>query len=236
MNDSLNVYQRMNRVYKIIGSQEWVKSMENNQFKSIPIDAMRKGVREACAEAGLVHVGPKDLDYERISTDGKTTFRYVGTCKFEYINIDNPEERIEFETMGEAMDNGDKCVGKFITNLIKNHYKAAFDIGEQGKDDVDSYSNEEYYETDARIQERQAKTEDRFFKTAAPAKTAPGKTPVSATKDKMLRELTEIITKRPGDADIIFTMTGAFGHKILDECTEDELRQILDNVNFGGGA
>ena len=230
MTNTLNVYQRMNQVYKIIGSQAWVKSMENNQFKSIPIDAMRKGVREACAEAGLVHIGPKDLDYQLINTDGRT-YRYVGTCKFEYINIDNPEERIEFETMGEAMDNGDKCVGKFITNLIKNHYKAAFDIGEQGKDDVDSYSNEEYYEADARIKERQAKTEDRFFNSPTKA------SPVSSTnKDKLLRELTEIITKRPGDADIIFTMTGAFGHKILDECSEDELRQILDNVNFAGGA
>ena len=62
MTNTLNVYQRMNQVYKIIGSQAWVKSMENNQFKSIPIDAMRKGVREACAEAGLVHIGPTDLD------------------------------------------------------------------------------------------------------------------------------------------------------------------------------
>ena len=233
MTDKLNVYQRMNRIYKIIGSQEWVKSMENNQFKSIPIDAMRKGVREACAEAGLIHVGPKDLEYERISTDGRT-FRYVGTCKFEYINIDNPEERIEFETMGEAMDNGDKCVGKFITNLIKNHYKAAFDIGEQGKDDVDSYSNEEYYETDARIKERQSKTEDRFFKTSSAPATSTKKASNSPAKEKMLRELTNIMIRSPGDGDIISTMIGSFDHKRLDDCTEEQLQAILDTVKFGG--
>lgn len=227
MTNTLNVYQRMNQVYKIIGSQAWVKSMENNQFKSIPIDAMRKGVREACAEAGLVHIGPKDLDYQLINTDGRT-YRYVGTCKFEYINIDNPEERIEFETMGEAMDNGDKCVGKFITNLIKNHYKAAFDIGEQGKDDVDSYSNEEYYETDARIQERQAKTEDRFFKS--PTKAAPVR---DAEKDKLVNELTRVIMDSPTDGDVIFSMLE--GRKLTD-CTADELREIKAAVKPFGGA
>lgn len=235
MTDNLNVYQRMNKVYKIIGSQAWVKDMENKQFKSIPIDAMRKGVREACAEAGLIHVGPKDLDYEQISTDGRT-FRYVGTCKFEYVNIDNPEERIEFETMGEAMDNGDKCVGKFITNLIKNHYKAAFDIGEQGKDDVDSYSNEEYYETDARIKEKQAKTGDKFFKTYNATKTeepSKEKAAQDPAKDRLVDKLTDIVRTVPSDADMIFSM---LGKRRLTELSAAELKEIYDAVRPNGGA
>lgn len=151
-----NVYQRFNVACSIIADQKWVKDMENKQYKSIPIDDMRAGVRRACVQAGIVHVGPYDIECEKTVTDSRT-FRYYGSCKFRYVNADKPDEFIEFESMGEAMDNGDKGVGKFITNLIKNHYKAAFDIGENGKDDVDAYSNEELYDEAARIQNKRAR-------------------------------------------------------------------------------
>lgn len=142
VNDPLNVYQKFNLACSIIDGQAWVADLKNSAYKSIPVDRMREGVRKACVKAGLVHVGPYDIEYEHTVND--RTHRWVGTCKFRYVNIDDPEQIIEFESVGEAMDNGDKGIGKFITNLIKNHYKAAFDIGEQNEDDVDSYSNEEY--------------------------------------------------------------------------------------------
>ena len=140
---TLNVYQRFSQACQIIDGQAWTRDLENKQYKSIPIDQMRGGVRKACVKAGIVHVGPIDLEYEHTVIDGRT-HRYIGSCKFRYVNIDNPDECIEMETVGEAMDNGDKGVGKLVTNLIKNHYKAAFDIGEQDQDDVDSYSNAEF--------------------------------------------------------------------------------------------
>lgn len=149
MTDVKNVYQRLSDACRIIGTQKWVADLENKQFKSIPIDAMRKGVRLACIQAGLVHVGPYDIECEKVKDE--RTIRYFGSCKFRYVSIDNPDDYVEYESMGEAMDNGDKGVGKFVTNLIKNHYKACFDIGENGKDDVDSYSNMEYYVRDAEI-------------------------------------------------------------------------------------
>lgn len=220
----LNVYQRMSKACKIIGSQAWVKSMENNQYKSIPIDDMRKGVREACVEAGLIHVGPIDIRYERTTKDDRT-YKIVGTCSFQYVNIDNPEEFIEYESMGEAMDNGDKCVGKFVTNLIKNHYKAAFDIGEQGKDDVDSYSNEQYYETDERIKAKVAK-QDAFFKRtdSKPKATTPG----DPEKEKVINDLTTLIMGGGTDCDVIMMMLN--GRKLTDLGTI-ELKQIYDAVH-----
>lgn len=168
-----NVYARFSQACKLIGSQEWVLNMENRQYKSIPIDDMRAGVRKACAEAGIVHVGPIDTEYTREVVDGRT-FRYYGSCKFRYVSTENPEEFIEFESAGEAMDNGDKGMAKFITNLIKNHYKAAFDIGELGKDDIDSYSNEELYEEADRISAKRetAKREATGFAQAKECKDA----------------------------------------------------------------
>ena len=144
MSDAQNVYQRFSLACTIIDGQAWVLDLENKQYKSIPIDSMRAGVRKACVKAGLVHVGPYDITWED-NFDGRM-HRYSGACKFKYINIDKPEEYIEFESIGEAMDPGDKGIGKFVTNCIKNHYKSAFDIGEQNEDDLDSYSNEEMYE------------------------------------------------------------------------------------------
>lgn len=171
----LNVYQKLCEVAKAIGSQEWAKSQKNTAYASVPIDAMRGAVREACAKNGLVHVGPYDIQVERFRVE-RTTY-LTGFCRFRYVNAEKPEESVEYESIGEAMDNGDKGASKLETNLIKNHYKAAFDIGEQGKDDVDSYSNEEFYAEAESIARRQAATKmsnDAFFgKKAKPTKAGP---------------------------------------------------------------
>lgn len=139
---TLNVYQRYRLACQAIDGQAWVANLENRQYKSIPIDQMRAGVRKACIKAGISHVGPYDFEYTETIID--RTRYYIGSCKFRLVNCDNPTEYIEFESLGFAMDNGDKGIGKFITNLIKNFYKSAFDIGEQDEDDVDSYSNAEF--------------------------------------------------------------------------------------------
>lgn len=204
----LNVYQRFSLACRIIDSQEWVKDQSNAQYKSIPIDAMRAGVRKACFKAGIIHIGPKDLDYE-VEIDGKT-FRWRGTCRFVYVNVDRPDERIEFESLGEAMDNGDKGAGKLVTNLIKNHYKSVFDIGEQGRDDVDSYSNEEVYAEADRI--------------AGKAKSKPRRT---AAQNRMLDSLTAWMTEPDEDVlAIVMPKVNAAGAP-LDDFSGAELEEIF---------
>ena len=168
---SLSVYQRMILAQQVIDSMPWVKDLTNAQFKSIPIDAMRNGVRKACIQAGLVCVGPLDLHYDIQSRDGRLKV-YTGTCVFRYINADDPHEYIDYPSLGEAMDTGDKGAGKLLSNLAKSHYKTCFFIGEQGKDDIDSYSNEDMIAEADRIAERRARRqeaikEDRFFKAQA---------------------------------------------------------------------
>ena len=153
---TLNAHQRMIEAQKVIDSMPWVKDMANSQYKSIPIDAMRAGVRKACIKAGLVHVGPLDLRYDVQMKDGRIKV-YTGTAVFRYVNADDPEDYIEYPSLGEAMDTGDKGAGKLVSNLIKTHYKTCFDIGEQGKDDIDSYSNEDMEAEADRIAERRAR-------------------------------------------------------------------------------
>ena len=195
----------MSKACEIIDGMEWVKDMSNTQYKSVPIDKMRAGVRKACIMAGLVHLGPENIEIERDRTD--RTFRLTATCTFRYINIDNPEEVIVCESVGEAMDNGDKGTAKVVSNLIKNHYKAQFDIGEQGKDDIDSYSNEELYAEADRIEKnrqnlREGASQDAFFGGAKKKKPSESRdteqmrqTILTVIKDKDRPQLAETFNR-----------------------------------------
>lgn len=160
MSDTLNVYQRIVKACEILGSQAWEQDLSNATYKSITIDTMRARVRSACVEAGIIHVGPCDIDLDRIQNPGEKTVHFYASAKFRIINADDPTQVIEYETLGEAMDNGDKGTGKVVTNLIKNFYKSAFDIGALARDDIDSYTNEEIYAEADRINSKSVKKAD----------------------------------------------------------------------------
>lgn len=157
MSDTLNVCQRIVKACEILGSQAWEQDLSNSAYKSITIDTMRARVRSACVEAGIIHVGPCDIDLERIQNPGEKTVHFYASAKFRIINADDPTQVIEYEALGEAMDNGDKGTGKVVTNLIKNFYKSAFDIGALALDDIDSYTNEEIYDEANRINSKAKK-------------------------------------------------------------------------------
>ena len=216
--EPLNAYQRMLVAQSVIDSMPWVKDMANSQFKSIPIDAMRAGVRKACIRAGLVHVGPIGLRYEVQSRDGRIKV-YTGECTFRYVNADDPDDFIEYASLGEAMDTGDKGAGKLVSNLIKTHYKTCFDIGEQGKDDIDSYSNEEMEAEADRIAERRARrqeqaSKDRFFGAGQPTEEVA----------QLRRQVGAILTKGEPWASIIQAHKA---EKPFAEWDADTLRKVI---------
>ena len=168
----LNARQRMIVAQKVIDGMPFAKDQSNSQYKSIPIDAMRSAVRRACIEAGLTHelVG---VEYKR-EVRGSGTYFYEGQATMRFTSVDDSTDFVDHPTLGSAMDNGDKGIGKLVTNLIKNAYKETFDIGERGKDDIDSYANEDIEAEADRIAERKAKRmesarKDPFFAKAVPA-------------------------------------------------------------------
>lgn len=170
----LNAHQRMIEAQKVIDGMPFAKDFTNSQYKSIPIDAMRAAVRRACIEAGLTHelVG---IEYKR-EVRGSGTYFYEATATMRFTSVDDPSDFVDHPTLGSAMDNGDKGIGKLVTNLIKNSYKETFDIGERGKDDIDSYANEDIEAEADRIAERKAKRmeaakKDPFF--GKPAQAVP---------------------------------------------------------------
>lgn len=223
-----NVYQRFLAAMRIIDGMPWAKDLSNTQYKSIPIDTMRAGVRKACITAGLVHTGPCELSIERERTGEKMT-RFHATCTFVYTSIDDPSDTIVFESAGEAMDSGDKGTGKVITNLIKNHYKAAFDIGEQSKDDIDAYSNEELYAEAERIEANRRRMRaqvqgDSFFSAKRETK------PPSADRDpaQMKKSILTMIkdTDHPEISQRFLQFRERFG--LMSSWTEAQICECYD--------
>ena len=158
--------QRMVVAQRVIDGMPFSKDLSNSQYKSIPIDAMRAAVRKACIEAGLTH-RLVAIEYTR-EIRGSGTYFYEGRAVMLFESVDDPEDVVEHPTLGSAMDNGDKGVGKLVTNLIKNAYKECFDIGERGKDDIDAYANEDIEAEAERIAARRAQnavkaSQDPFF-------------------------------------------------------------------------
>ena len=223
----MTVHERIATAMQIIADIEFNKSgtvKGGATYSFIPIGQILQAVRKAHAKAGLfLTIGQLEYDKdngEGIFKDSNWT-KARGHCEVSINGADG--DCISFTVPFNVQDNSDKLDNKIVTNIERQAYRVLYAIDEGDATDPEAEWHEDRVET----------TEDNFFKIPK-AQPKPKGPAMSATKDKLLRELTDIITKRPGDADIIFTMTGAFGHKILDECTEDELRQILDNVNFGG--
>ena len=163
-----NVHQRLNDARAVLRKRAFSKDLANKQFSSVSIDAMRDAVQEANIAAGLnlVLVG-KEFS---VSASGPTK-TFVGTAKMRVVNVDDPSDVVEYWTESYANDNGDKGLSKWDTGLLKTAYKEIFQIGERGKDDIDSYSNEELESEAERIEairERRARRaeavkDDPFF-------------------------------------------------------------------------
>lgn len=163
-----NVHQRLNDARAVLRKRAFSKDLANKQFSSVSIDAMRDAVQEAIIAAGL-NLVLVDKEFT-VSASGPTK-TFVGTAKMRVVNVDDPSDCVEYWTESYANDNGDKGLSKWDTGLLKTAYKEIFQIGERGKDDIDSYSNEELESEAERIEairqrreeNRRKASEDPFF-------------------------------------------------------------------------
>lgn len=170
-----NVHQRLNDARRTIRKRAFSKDLANKQFSSVSIDAMRDAVQEAIIAAGL-NLVLVDKEFQLMQNGATRTF--MGTARMRVINVDDPEDYVDYWTESFANDNGDKGLSKWDTGLLKTAYKEIFQIGERGEDDIDAKSNVEVEEEAERIEAIRQRREanrakaqgDRFFgKPQAPA-------------------------------------------------------------------
>ena len=146
-----NVYQRLAIAKKLVAAHTFTKVKgEGLKFAYLPIDQVKPIVEDAMNEAGLVLLhGPVDTYDVRPSWvsqgqyGGSTTWFHLGGSQtFTWVNIDDPEDTIKVTFYGEARDNSDKTLSKLYTAILKNFYKATFNISDSPKDDTDITEDE----------------------------------------------------------------------------------------------
>lgn len=123
----LNIYQRINKVMADVKYiQKRDKAAKGLPYKYVTHDDVTGALHEPFVKHGIVtttRVTKKVQDGNRTEVEVLVSF----------INIDDPEDRIEVESFGYGIDNQDKGPGKAISYATKMAYLKCFML-ETGED------------------------------------------------------------------------------------------------------
>ena len=154
----MNIYQKINEVRKEIGYVQKDKEVGfgKSSYRAVTHDAVTGMVRNALIKHGVVIV-PSVLSAtfhpaELVTTVGddcvsKTAHAkqrlYEATYQVEFVNIEEPADRIVTQQNAHALDNGDKAPGKAMSYATKYAILKLFNI-ETGEDEESRYQQEEF--------------------------------------------------------------------------------------------
>lgn len=143
----MNIYQRINEVRKAIGYVQKDKAVSTGggSYKAVTHDAVTGMVRAALIEHGVVIV-PSVVSSVFNAKEPEAKQRlYEATFQIEFVNMDEPTDRIVTQQTAHALDNGDKAPGKAMSYATKYAILKLFNI-ETGESDesVYQYQQEEY--------------------------------------------------------------------------------------------
>lgn len=191
---ALNIYQRINAVRKAIGYVQKDKNVSagaGGSYKAVTHDAVTGMVRSALIEHGVVIV-PSVISatFNQKEPDAKQRL-YEATYQIEFVNIDEPTDRIVTQQNAHALDNGDKAPGKAMSYATKYAILKLFNI-ETGEDEESRYQQEEfdtvgsvdYILASTSLAEVKMRYEQRY-KMASEAKDRDAMKAIIAAKDKM---------------------------------------------------
>lgn len=142
---TLNIYQRINDVRKSIGyiQKDKAVSTGGGSYRAITHDAVTGMVRAALIEHGVVIV-PSVLSAVFNAKEPEAKQRlYEATYQIEFVNIDDPTDRIVTQQNAHALDNGDKAPGKAQSYATKYAILKLLNI-ETGESDESRYQSDEF--------------------------------------------------------------------------------------------
>lgn len=141
----MNIYQRINAVRKAIGYVQKDKAVSTGggSYKAVTHDAVTGMVRASLIEHGVIIV-PSVVNsvFHPKEPDAKQRL-YEATFQIEFVNMDEPTDRIVTQQTAHALDNGDKAPGKAMSYATKYAILKLFNI-ETGEDDESRYQTEEF--------------------------------------------------------------------------------------------
>jgi ERF superfamily protein len=138
----LNIYQRVNAVRKAVSYIQKDKRVGGGEggYLAVTHDAVTSLTREHFVAQGIVVV-PNILTSAVVLTGTATAkgvpfIRYEARYRFDFVNIDDPADRIPVEIEAHAIDQGDKAPGKALSYGKKAAVLKLLEI-ESGDDEED---------------------------------------------------------------------------------------------------
>lgn len=141
----MNIYQRINEVRKAIGYVQKDKAVSTGggSYKAVTHDAVTGMVRASLIEHGVVIV-PSVVSSVFHPKEPEAKQRlYEATFQIEFVNMDEPTDRIVTQQTAHALDNGDKAPGKAMSYATKYAILKLFNI-ETGEDEESRYQQDEF--------------------------------------------------------------------------------------------
>jgi hypothetical protein len=123
---SLNIYQRLAAVMNDVEYVQKEDKKVNNQYTFVSHDAVTKKIRQAFVKHGIVSV-PRVIRHVQ---DGNRTEVDI---EVDFVNIDNPDEKVVVPCFGYGIDPQDKGPGKAVSYAVKYAYLKVFAL-ETGDD------------------------------------------------------------------------------------------------------
>lgn len=139
----LNLFQRIVKVRQSVGYAQKDKSVSTGggSYKAVTHDQVTAIVREHMNTFGIVCVPTLVTSTMNPKEDGAKQQRYDATYSFDFVNADDPTERLTIVIEAHAMDNADKAPGKALSYAKKYAVLKLFEI-ETGEDDESRYQDQ----------------------------------------------------------------------------------------------
>ncbi len=151
----LNIYQRINEVRKKAAYAKKDKEVSGQGYRAVTHDAVTALLRNHLIEQGIVIVPRLTASsVEKIgeTKNGSPIIRYSGKYEVDFVNCDDPTDRVTVPGEAHANDHGDKAPGKATSYATKYAMLKLFSI-ETGEDDE---ARVEPYEAIEKISEQEA--------------------------------------------------------------------------------
>lgn len=146
-NEKLNLHQRLVRVMASMGAiGKGGQATYGDGYAYHKIDDIDDKLRVALIEHGvlavIVDITDNKLDFYQDPPDryGKVKTTWHGECKIvvEFINVDNPKDKLQVVGWGQGVDTSDKATGKALSYASKSVYLQALHLRGQPDNEADN--------------------------------------------------------------------------------------------------
>jgi len=117
----MNIYQKLNNIRKAVPYIK--KDIKIHGGKAVTHDQVTAHIHDACVENG-VFIVPTQISGSLSSTGMQTSkgteiTLYQAEYRIAFVNMDDPEDKLEITVHSHANDTGDKAPGKALSYAVK---------------------------------------------------------------------------------------------------------------------